>query len=293
MDSRLLRHFLTVAEYGSFTRAAEQLQLAQPAVSMSIAKLEKSLGVALFQRRDRTISLTDEGRALVHHARNVIQALDDAQREMADIKGLQQGEVRIGIPSMLGSYYFPPLLMAFRHRYPKLKMKIVEGGTWQLQQMLEAGEIDLSVIVDDGTLSGLETLQILKEQMLVTVAEDHPFAQQKGGIRPEAFFGEELVMFREGYFHRRIVDRLAMDLNVQPNIAFETNLIPLIKSVVRQGFGISTLMDMVIDPEDQIATRPFNPAIWLDLKIAWRRGSYLTKANQAFIDFMLEQKRPD
>lgn len=288
MDIKPLRYFLAIAKNASFTRAAEQLNVAQPAVSMAIKKLETELGLTLLHRADRKISLTDEGKRLLLHAEKIIQATDDALLEMNELRGLNQGEVRVGIPSMLGSYYFPPILMAFRHRHPTINLKVIEGGTWQLQKMLEDGELDLSVIVAETLPEGLETHRLLKEEMRVTVAKDHPFSQLES-ITPDAFFDEELVMFKEGYFHRRVVDRLARETGKSPKIGFETNLIPLIKSITQQGFGVSTLLSMVVEGDDQLISRPFNPPIWLDLGIAWRKGAYLSQANQAFLDFVCKQ----
>lgn len=288
MDIKPLRYFLAIAQHASFTKAAEQLNVAQPAVSMAMKKLEQELGLTLIHRKDRTITLTDEGQRLAHHAEKILQATDDALLEMSELKGLSKGEVRIGIPSMLGSYYFPPILMAFRHQHPNLSLKVVEGGTWQLQKMLESGELDLSVIVAENLPDNLNTYRLLQEEMLVAIAKDHPFSKLKS-VTSEAFFDEELVMFKEGYFHRRIVDRLARETNKKPKIGFETNLIPLIKSITQQGFGISTLLSMVIEPKDELITRSFDPQIWLNLEIAWRKDGYLSQANRAFLDFLCRQ----
>ena len=197
IEIKPLRYFLKVADTLSFTRASEQLFVAQPAISMAIKKLERDFDVTLFHRRDRKISLTDEGRVLYEHAKKLVQQADQTQLAMEELSGLKTGEVRVGIPSMLGSYYFPPILMAFRHRYPNLTLQVIEGGTWKLQQMLENGEIDLSVIVAEAPNESLETRALLKEQMLVTLNHDHPFVKYQS-ISPELFFQEELVMFKEG-----------------------------------------------------------------------------------------------
>lgn len=288
MDIKPLRYFQAVALARSFTRAAEQLHVAQPAISMAIKKLEAELELTLFHRHERQISLTDEGEKLLQHSQKILQALDDARLEMAELKGLTRGEVRVGIPSMLGSYYFPPILMAFRHRYPELNLSVIEGGTWQLQQMLERGELDLGIIVAEFVPEELKAETFLQAEMLVTVARDHPLAQQTR-ISYDDFFNEELVMFKEGYFHRKIVDRMAQEAGRSPNIGFETNLIPLIKSIVKQGFGISTLLGMVIEEDADLVGLSFTEPVWLDLSIAWRRDGYLSRANQAFVDFLLEQ----
>ncbi|WP_305857543.1 LysR family transcriptional regulator [Balneatrix alpica] len=290
MDGKSLSYFLAVARQQSFTRAAEQLGIAQPAVSVAIRKLEQQLEVQLFHRHERQVSLTDEGRYLLKHAQRIVQALAEARLEMAELKGLTKGEVRVGIPSMLGSYYFPPILMAFKHRYPHLNLVVIEAGTWQLQQMIEQGELDLGVIVAEFVPEHLQAEVFLREQMLVTLGPEHPLASHSQ-ISLADFFAEELVMFKQGYFHRKVVDRLAQAGGYQPQISFETNLLPLIKAIVKQGFGISTLLQMAVADEPEILTRPFADPVWLDLSLAWRRGAYLSRANQAFVDFVLESRR--
>lgn len=289
MNSKQLHYFHEVARLQSFSKAADTLHVAQPAISMSIQKFERELDIKLFHRNDRKIHLTDEGERLFKHAGIILKNIADAELEMRELKGLTQGSVRIGIPSMLGSYYFPPILMAFKHRHPELNLEVIEGGTWQLQQMVERGEIDLGVIVSEFVPETLHTELFLREQMLVTVSKDHPLAEQ-ASVSYQDFFSEELVMFQEGYFHRKIVDRLAGQIGAKPNIGFETNLIPLIKSIVKQGFGISTLLGMVIEDDDDLIAVPFTQAVWLDLSIAWNKDRYLSQANQAFVRFMLDHR---
>ncbi len=287
MDLKQLRYFSAVAQHKSFSKAAEQLHIAQPAISMSISKLESNLALKLFHRNDRKIKLTDEGERLLIHAQSILKSVADAELEMRELKGLTQGKVRIGIPSMLGSYYFPPILMAFKHRYPLLDLQVIEGGTGQIQQLIEQGELDMGVIVSEFIPDSLHTELFLREQMLVTVGKDHPYASQPS-ISYEQFFSQELAMFKEGYFHRRVLDRIANGIGATPHIGFETNLIPLIKAIVRQGFAISTLLGMAIEKDDDLITLPFSEPVWLDLCIAWNKDRYLSHANQTFVDFMLD-----
>ena len=291
MDLKQLRYFHEIVRLGSFTKAAEILHVAQPAISVAIRKLEAELELQLFQRHDRKVSLTAEGERLWLHTQRILQAVDDAHLEMQELKGLSKGEVRVGIPGMMGSYYFPPVLMAFRHRYPHISLQVIEGGTWQLQQMLETAQLDLAVIVQDFLPATLEARVIVREEMRVVVGREHPLAQQ-AAVSIEDFFKEELVLFRNGYFHRKIVDRLAATVGIEPVIGFETNLIPLIKSIIKQGFGISTLLAMALENDTELVDLPFTEPVWLDLCIAWRRDGYLSRANQAFVDFLLEKPEP-
>ena len=287
MDSRALTYFLAVAESGSFTAAAEQLHVAQPAVSMAIRRLEEELELSLFHRNERRISLTDEGLVLLPHARQIVQALADAELEMRELHEMARGEVRIGIPSMLGSYYFPPILMAFRHRYPQLRLSVVEAGPRQLQKMIYSGEIDMGVIVADTPPEDLESRSFLRDQMMAILPQDHHLAGQKT-VRFRDFFAEDLVLFRKGYFHREVIDQLCREHDFSPKICVETNLLPLTKQIVKHGFGITTLLEMVIAEDADLVALPFEQPVWLDLSVAWRQGGYLSRANRTFVDFLLE-----
>ncbi len=288
MDLRSLKYFLTVAETGGFTAAAEQLHIAQPAISMSIRKLEEQLDLTLFDRLGKQVRLTDEGEVLLRHARFILQAVQDAEREMRELNSLEGGEVRVGIPSMLGSYYFPPILMAFRHRYPGIRLEVIEAGTRKLQQMIHTGEIDMGVIVTDDPPEDLETHRFLGAQMVAILPADHALAEAES-ISYDAFFAEELVLFKEGYFHREVIDQISQKAGVTPKIGFETNLIPLIKQIVAHGFGITTLLEMVVADDPDLVAVPFTPTVWLDLSLAWRKGHRLSRANQTFADLVLEQ----
>ena len=287
IESKPLRFFFEVASTGSFTLAAQNLNVAQPAVSMTIRKLEDNLNLKLFHREDRKVSLTDEGQALARHAERVLLALEDTELAMQEYRSLENGEVRVGIPNMMGSYFFPPVLMAFRLRHPNLKLSVTEGGTAQLQHMLLSSQLDLAVVMSESVTKELEGQHILTEQMMVTVAKDHEFARYKE-VTPKQFFAEELVMFKGEFFLRKAIDRLAKEVGCQPEIAIETNLIPLIKSVIQHGFGISALLPMAIAPEDDLATIPFSTPLWMEFCIAWRKNGYLSRANRAFLEFVLE-----
>lgn len=287
MDLRKLAIFSAVAEQGGFTRAAEQLHMAQPAVSIAVRKLEQELDLLLFQRLERGIQLTPEGRALYRHAERILQTVSEAQLEMDELRGLHKGEVRVGIPSMLGSYYFPEILMAFKQRYPGLNLSVVEAGTRDLQRMIDRGELDMGIIVRDQLPEHLESRVFLREEMVACVPAGHPFAAAER-VDFDAFFAEQLVLFKEGYFHREFIDALARRSGNRPQIAFETNLIPLIRAIVRKGFGITTFLRMVVEDDPQLHACSFAEPVWLDLCVAWKRGGYLSHADRRFVDFLLE-----
>ncbi|MES9942938.1 MAG: LysR family transcriptional regulator [Candidatus Thiodiazotropha sp. 6PLUC1] len=289
MNLKQLSYFKAVVDQGGFSAAARHLHIAQPAISIAIRKLESELDLTLLQRSERQITVTTEGEVLLGHAERLLQQANVAELEMSELKGLKKGEVRIGIPSMLGSYYFPPFLMGFKHRYPELRLSVFEQGTRRLQEMIRAGELDLGVVVADAPPADLETRFLTREEMVACVPKDHPFAKQEC-ISMEEFFSHELVVFKQGYFLREFIDRFSHQRQQEPIIAFETNLIPLTKAIVRQGFGITTFLRMVVeqDVQQDLVAVPFSEPVFLDLSLAWKKGGYLSRADRAFVDYILE-----
>ncbi len=285
MESKQLKHFLAVAKHGNFTQAAREIHIAQPALSISIKKFEQSLGVVLFRREDKRVSLTKEGEVLLVHAQRVIQQLHDAALAIDELKGLQKGEVRLGAPSMMGSYFFPRIVMAFKSQYPDLKLTLVEAGTRSIRKMLLEGELDLGVINTDDVPNDLHVDHLFTSQMVAVVGSEHELAG-KAEIGFEEFFEHELVMFKHGYFHRDFLDQVSEENDLPMKSSFETNLLPMILSIVKQEFAITALLDLVTEHESGIVGIPFTPPVTLDLGLAWRKQGYLSIADRTFIEFV-------
>ncbi|MEI6860118.1 MAG: LysR family transcriptional regulator [Shewanella sp.] len=295
MDIRQLKHLNALAKTASFTKAAQSLNMTQPALSQSIKRLESSLGVNLVNRvssgkgGNKQLSLTAEGKALHQHALLIIKQLKQAEAHIKSMANLTKGEVRIGVPGMLGSFYLPSRLMAFRHQYPDLKLSLFEGGTLDSLKMLANEEVDIAIITVQDLSPEFDSHLLLREQMVVAMGIEHPLAEQQN-ISLEAFFEHELVMFKPGYFHREWMLTQAKSLGLSANIAFETNLINLIKQVVSQGFAITSVLEMVINDKDDILAKPFDPPVFLDLHIAWKRQRPISQADRAFVDFLMQNR---
>lgn len=288
MELRQLRHFVTVVEQGSISAAARTLNLAQPAISSSVKKLEEELKLPLFNRRDRGIDLTVAGHEFLPHARQILNQAHDAKLAMQAMEGLDQGQVDIAVPGMLGSYYFPPLLMAFRHQYPNIDLNILDTGTRNIRRLLLDGEVELGVVATKDLTPELEASPLIREKMVVCMSVDHPLAD-KDVISYEDFLSHDLALLRKGYYHHILLDKISRQVNIKPRIAFTSNLLPLIKSVIRRGYAISPMWQVAIQSDDEIITRPFAEAFEVDVSLAWRKDSYLSRANQAFRDFVLTE----
>lgn len=290
MDLRQLRVFVEVARLGSFTRAAEGLRIAQPAVSISIRKLEEELELTLLNRQEKRVTLTAEGETLLVHAQRILGDCSAAEAEMAELRGLGVGEVRIGIPPMMSSYYFPLIIRDFRSRYPKLKLSVNGEGAASIQRMISKGEIDMGVIAGHKVSEGLEYQHFLREEIVACVPVGHPLAE-RAAIAFADFLEEPLIVFKQGYYMRELMDELVEEIALKPKVVFETNLFSLVRSLVKEGLGISTFLRMVVSGDSDLAAVSFNPPLYLDLVIAWKANRHLSRANRAFIDFLLESTK--
>ena len=288
MDLRQLRYFLEVAKTGSFTRAAEALHIAQPAISMAVKKLESELDLVLFNRQDKKVSLTAEGEVFLPHAQRIVDDLKAAEMEMSELKGLTKGEVRLGIPPMISAYFFPDIIRDFKRNYPKLHLSVFGEGAWRIQKMIGQGELDMGVVAGGSFPDTLEVRRFLREEIVICVPPDHPFAARQS-VPLEQFIKEPLVFYKEGYYIREYFLETLRESGETPNIVFETNLFSLVKSLVRNGTGISIFLRMVVTSDPDVVAVSFDPPLYLDLLIAWKKHTYLSRANRAFVEFLLQE----
>lgn len=287
MDLRQLKFFLGVAGCESFTKAAEQLHIAQPALSIAIKKLEEELEVLLFNRKDRKISLTAEGEALLLHAQGILRSVSNAKQEIADLRGLLKGEVRVGLTPMLSSFFFPKIIASFKQSHPGLRISISGDSAWNIQRKIESGELDIGVIAGE-VPEGLDSHHLLREEIVACVYPGHPFAgRRKVALRE--LLGEPLLHYQEGYHLRELIDELCAREGITPAVVAESNLFSLIRSLVKEKLGLAFFLRMVVARDSEVAAVSSEPPLYMNLHIAWKKNSYLSRANRAFIDFLIQE----
>src|SRR5256885_10667902 len=144
MEMHQLAYFESVSRHLHFTRAAEELNVAQPSVSQQIRKLESELGAPLFHRMKRHVALTEAGQTFLPHARAVLQRLDEARLEVQELSGLRRGTLSVGAPPSVGTHLLPRALAAFSRRHPGIGLAFREAGSRTLISQLEQGELDMA-----------------------------------------------------------------------------------------------------------------------------------------------------
>jgi DNA-binding transcriptional LysR family regulator len=235
------------------------------------------------------VTLTSEGEAFLAHAHRILDDVKAALTEMTDIRDLERGEVRLGIPPMMSTYFFPTLIQKFTSVYPNLRLIISGEGAGAIQEKIHQGTLDMGVIAGGHVPETMETRHILREEVVACVPLNHPFVD-RSSVSMLEFAQQPLIMFQKGYYQREMLfEQFRAIHEIKPEVVFETNLFSLVKSIVKQGGGISTLLRMVAEDDQEIAAVSFDPPLYLDLMLAWKKGAYLSKANRAFVDFLVEQ----
>jgi Transcriptional regulator len=285
MELRQLEYFQAVSRLNSVTRAADQLLVAQPSVTVAIRKLEEELGVVLFDRSQKHIALTAEGRAFLRHVDDILSRIGDSVREMNDYRLLKKGTIKVGIPPMVGAFIFPYVFAAFQKVHPWLELSVVEEGSLAIRSHLERGRLDLGIIIISNVSPKLQTAFITSRQMLACLPAAHPL-----GELPSVPFrdlkNEPFVLFKEDTYSRRMIMEECEKHRFAPRIVFSSSQIETILGLVAQGVGISFLLDAVVGIRSGIVSLPLAEPLKIEIGLAWNRDRYLSKAARAFIDFI-------
>ena len=291
MNLKRLEYFCQLAVLGNFTRAAHKIGIAQPALTIAIQKLEQEVGLKLINRAEKNALLTAEGDVLYKLATQLLNQAKQVELELEALKDLGRGTIRFGVSAMMGSYYFPKVLTAFKQKYPKIKIHLVDQGTAALEKMLLNGELDLALVRGDLENTQLRYTELINEEIVAGMVSSHPLAAEQT-LSLAQFCQEPLVLFHEGYFLREVVSQYSKKHHLALDIRMETNLVELQKSLVRNEVGITTCLSRILQNEQQMTSIPFEPKIEFKLSLAWKKNHYLSKASKAFMTYLSSTLEP-
>ena len=284
VELRQLEYFQMAARLRNLTRAAERLHVSQPNVTVAIKKLEHELGIQLFDRSQKQLSLTPEGIVFLNRADIALRTIHDAILDLEDYKQLQKGTIRIGIPPMIGAYLFPRIFSSFQQQHPHLSIYLYEEGSMAIREKLEGDDLDFGIVIISDAAPTLQVLPMATCQTVVGVPPEHPLAEKKA-LTYADIGASNLIMMKDGSFLRSQLLNTFRMTNITPNIVLESNQIETLKGLIRNGVGISLFLDFVLENVSGIVALPLDPPLHYDLGMAWKKDRYVSKAAQAFIDF--------
>ncbi|MED1204972.1 LysR family transcriptional regulator [Heyndrickxia acidicola] len=246
MELRQLIYFIEVAKREHVTKAAEEMHIAQSAVSRQISLLEAELGVTLFYREGRNVQLTPIGKTFLEHAELVLLELDKAKKKVEEYLNPNAGVLKLGFSTGLSVQTFSMVFSQFKEMHPNLQFQLLQGTQGYLLKLMERGEVDIAFAAPVPQDEPLVKGDILfTEKILLLMPEHHPLAQQHS-IRVGQLRSERFVTFRAGLPIRQFLDKACEQAGFEPAIAFEGEDMDTIKGLVSAGIGIAILPELAL-----------------------------------------------
>lgn len=288
---RQLKVFSSVANHLSFTRAAEELCLTQPAVSMQVKQLESQLDVLLFEHMGKKIYLTDMGHEVYHYARAILQHVDELQSVLNNMKGLSKGRLKISVAST-ANYFIPALLAAFTKRFPGITVSLDVTNRETLLAQLSSNEVDLVIMGQPPADVDLGAVPFMENPLVIVAPPDHPLTKDKQ--IPLKRLEREIFLVRESGSGTRIaMERFFAEHDVHITTGMEVGSNEAIKQSVQAGLGLGLLSRDTVEMELTLDRLAILDVAELPIMRYWyvvyREGKRLSKVAQTFKDFLIAE----
>jgi LysR family nitrogen assimilation transcriptional regulator len=284
VSPRQLRYFVAIAQAGSISQAALALHIAQPSLSQHMAAIEEELGVPLLKRHARGVTLTPAGQRLFDRASAILRQLDHLPDEVAAVKGLPRGEVRLAMDGSIAAVVVAPLYRAMEARYPDVRVFVTTGLSHQMRQLVEGRSVDLALMPNAFELPSLLSEPVYEEHFCLFAAKGTWPARQRR-IRFDDIGDRPLVAADRQHDQRKLIERVANARRRSLNVRYEINDAELTRALVRDGLAQALLPVNAFAGTDGapsvLALDIVEPPLTRIQSIAWPAGTPLTPAADA------------
>lgn len=240
---------LAVAENASFTRASQQLYVAQSAISRKIKLLEDELGEPIFKRVNKKVYITPAGETLLRYARRIFQDMRNAKLEISEISHLDRGQLRLGAGMLACTYVLPPVLEKFKTLHPHIDLEVITAPTDTLLTKLRDNLIEIGVLTLPIQHADLTVVPLITEEMVVVTSPKHPTLSKKSWIKAEELKNYPLILFPQGARTRNVLEEFFQKAGIAPRIVMEAENVALIKPLVKIDLGISIIPSRSVSEE--------------------------------------------
>ncbi|MCB7154262.1 LysR family transcriptional regulator [Bacillus stercoris] len=287
MEWEQLEYFQTLARMQHVTKAAKSLSITQPALSRSIARLENHLGVPLFDRQGRSITLNQYGHIFLQRVQAMMKEYTEGKEEIQALLKPDQGVVSLGFLHTLGTTLVPDLIGSFQQEYPNIAFQLKQNHSYWLLERLKSGDLDLCLLASIKPENPIQWIKLWSEELFLFVPIDHPLANRES-ITLTEIAGERFILLKKGYALRMTVDELFEKADIQPNIMFEGEEAATAAGFVAAGLGISILPDLKGLDQSKIAKiRVSWPECQRVIGIAWIKGRFLSPVAETFKQYVI------
>jgi DNA-binding transcriptional LysR family regulator len=292
MEITQLEFFLKIVEEGSFSKAAERAYRTQPAVSIAIRRLEEEIGAALFDRSQKTPTLTEAGQVFHDYARRIITLRDQAREAVNNLRELRSGRVRIGANESTSLYLLPDIILAFRSRYPDVRVEIYRHPSERLPREVLDGNVDFALTAYEPADSDLESFVVLQDELILILPPTHPLAG-RDSVSIKELDGEPFLAHNVKTGSRlKVIEAFAQN-RTSLNITLELATIETIKRFVQKEVGLAFVPRMCVTEELERGTLAtvvvrglsYTRTLW----VTHRRGTTHSHAAAAFLALLREK----
>lgn len=292
MDTQNLKAFVAVAEHLSFSTAAEQLHVTQPAISKRIHLLEQQLSSLLFDRVGRQVSLTEAGRILLPHAQNILNSINMAKQAVADLSGEVRGQLKLITSHHIGLHRLPLVLREYSQRYPLVDLDIRFMDSAEAYAAVQKGDSDLGIITQ---VEGIDSLvcsrTIWVDKMHFVSARQHPLSSMPSVNLQDLSLYQALLPERR-FYTTKLVEGLFMRSDLDLKINLSTNFLETIKALISAGYAWGVLPDTMLQ-DDTLAVLPVtNEATGEPIQLSrnldciYHKQRSMSNAGKAFFDLL-------
>lgn len=286
MDMKALRYFSEVVRQNGFRRASSTLHVTQPAISRVISQLEAEFEVTLLVREPRGVKLTPEGEVLYRHAGQILRQADNLVSELRDLRSMETGVLRIGLPPMTGSTFFGSVISEFRRRYPGIALHIAEYGTNQLESALIDGRVEIAAAMLPVEGEAFLTQIFVRDRLALLCSREHPLAASRK-VRLAELAHESFVAFTDDFKVNDVIDNVCRKHGFVPAVAGRSSHLDLIVSMVASGMGVALLPESVSRKtrSSRLAVvAVVDPVVAYELALVRPRDAYLSRGGRAWVE---------
>ncbi len=290
-----LHIFYTVASHGSFSRAAEALDITQPAVSIQVQELEKSLGTTLFHRRARILRLTQAGETVLAYAQQIFSLSHRLVDSVQELQGLKAGHLTLSASTTPGEFVLPLAVGQFRRIYPGIRVELSIANTRTIIQRILSGEVDLGMVGErpQERAGELEMLDYVNDEIVLVAAPEHPVAARQP-LTPAQASEAGLIVREAGSATRQTAERHFAALGVRPEIALVLGSNHAVKQAAVGGGGVGVISRLGVQTEVKAGMLTILDVTGWDcrrpLTLVYHKGRHLSPAQRAFLAFLEEQR---
>lgn len=281
-----LKVFEATARHGSFTRAAEELFLTQPTVSMQVKQLTKAIGLPLFEQVGKRLYLTDAGRELFGTCQEIFQNLDQLEMTVANLKGMKQGKLRLAVITTT-KYFMPRLLGPFCQQYPGIDVSLTVTNHERVIERLSGNQDDLYVMSQIPENLDVKAHPFLENPLVVVAPQDHPLTKEKN-IPLKRLVEEPFIMRETGSGTRRALQKLLDSHNLSVKVRLELGSNEAIKQAIAGGLGLSVLSrhTLLTDHSEVTILDVEGFPIEREWYIVYLSGKQLSVVASTFLDYL-------